>query len=109
MTTYTYPDAYLARFCTQDREDRALAIVQGMAATAGVTLAADWLERLTIAHTYILAALENQADPEDLFAAKLKAYRQQFDALLPQAIAAARRTAGTTSNLGLLSVPLERA
>jgi hypothetical protein len=109
VTTYSYPDAYLGKFCTSERETRALAIVQDSATTAGVTLSADWLERVTVAQTYVLAALENQADPEDLFAAKLKAYRQQLDALMPQAIAAARRTAGTISNIGLMSVPLERA
>ncbi len=105
--TYTYPDAYLAKFATEEREARALADVDLMAGDA--TLSADWTERLTIVQVYILACLENQADPEDLFTAKLKSYRQQLDTLLPQAIAAARTEAGTISNIGLMSIPLERS
>jgi hypothetical protein len=106
-TTYTYPDAYLAKFATEERETRALADVDLMAGDA--TLSDDWTERLTIVQVYILACLENQADPEDLFTAKLKSYRQQLDTLLPQAIAAARTEAGTISNIGLMSIPLERS
>ena len=107
MTTYTYPDAYLAKFATDERETRALADIALMAGSD--TLSADWTERLTIVQTYILACLENQADPEDLFTAKLKSYRAQLDTLLPQAIAAARATVGTISNIGLMSIPLERS
>ena len=50
-----------------------------------------------------------QADAEDLFTAKLKSYRSQFDALLPQAQRAAAVAAGTTTGLSLYSIPLERA
>jgi hypothetical protein len=106
-TTYTYPDAYLAKFATDDREVRALADVELMAGND--TLSSDWTERLVIVQVYILACLENQADPEDLFTAKLKSYRQQLDTLLPQAIAAARTESGTISNIGLMSIPLERS
>lgn len=110
-TIYTYPDAYLAKFCTEPRELRALADVELRATTAGYTFSADWLERLTIVQCYILTCLENQADAEDLFTAKLKSYRQQFDALLPQALAAAAAatTRPGTAGLGLFSIPLERA
>jgi len=105
--TYTYPDAYLSKFATEDRETRALADVELMAGAE--TLSADWTERLVITQVYIIACLENQADTEDLFTAKLKSYRQQLDVLLPQAIAAARSEAGTISNIGLMSIPLERS
>lgn len=108
-TAYTYPDAYLARFCVEEREARALSIVEGYADAAEVTLSADWTERLTIAQTYILAALENQADPEDLFSAKLKAYREEFGALLPQAVAAAKAAEGEATNIAVLSIPIERS
>lgn len=104
-----YLDAYLAPYCIAERETRASAEVDRMAAGAGVTLSDDWAEQLTVVQCYILAALENQAEPDDLFASKLKAYRQRFDALLPQAIAAARAEAGTVSSIGMLSIPLERA
>lgn len=103
-TTYTYPDAYLARFCTEDVETRALADV----ALLG-TFPAAWTERLAIVQAYIIACLENQADAEDLFTAKLKSYRQQFEVLVPQAKAAEAAAAGTTTGLSLFSIPLERA
>ena len=110
MTTqYEYPDAYLARFCVADREDRAIAHVAQLATTASVALAPYWLEQLTVNQTYVLAALENQADAEDLFAEKLKHYRQRFDVMMPQAIAAARTQAGTVGGLTMFSIPLERA
>ncbi|MCB1892655.1 MAG: hypothetical protein H6880_11330 [Rhodobiaceae bacterium] len=108
-TAYNYPDAYLAKFCTEEREARAVDDVALFAASADVTFSADWAERLTIIQTYILAALENQADADDLFTAKLKAYRDQLAVELPRAVTAARALAETTSNLGLLSIPLERS
>ena len=107
-TTYTYPDAYLSRFCTEERETRALADVGLFATAGGVTFSADWTERLTILQAYILSCLENQADNEDLFTAKLKSYRQQLDTMLPQAVAAANAESDTITNFGLMSIPLER-
>jgi hypothetical protein len=60
--------------------------------------------------TYVLAAIENQADPDDLFGEKLKAYRRQFDVVWPQAVAAAQAQAGTLgAGLAMFSIPLERA
>ena len=106
-TTYTYPDAYLSTFCTEERETRAVADVTLLQADA--TFSADWLERLTIVQCYILACLENQADKEDLFTAKLKAYREQMQVLLPQAHADAAATAGEINGIGFFNVPLERA
>jgi hypothetical protein len=101
---YTYPDAYLSRFCTEDVETRALAAV----ALLG-TFPVSWLERLVIVQSYIIACLENQADAEDLFTAKLKSYRAQMDTLLPQAKAAEAAAGDTTTGISLFSIPLERA
>lgn len=93
------------------QQARALADVELRAETAGYTFSASWLERLTIVQCYILACLENQADAEDLFTAKLKSYRQQFDVLLPQALAAAAAAAESpgAAGVGIFSIPLERA
>ncbi len=106
---YTYPDAYLARFCDSDREARAVAEVTRLASVAGVTFSDDWTEQLAVVQCYILAAMENQADPEDLFSAKLKNYRARLSDLLPQAISAAQAAVGLTSNVGIWTAPLERA
>jgi hypothetical protein len=106
MTTYAYPDAYLAKFCTNERESRAMTDVEVMAGSN--TFSAEWLERLTITQTYILACQEQGAAPDDLFAAKLKIYRAQLGVQLPQAIAAAESVAGTVSGIGMFSIPLHR-
>lgn len=107
---YAYPDAYLARFATDEREARALADVALMAAnTPDAAFSADWTERLTIVQCYILACLENQADEEDLFTAKLKSYRATMSAMLPQALAAAAEAADEVTNISLFSIPLERS
>lgn len=100
--TYTYPDAYLSKYCTEAREARAIAYV----ATLG-TFAAAWTERLVICRCYVLACLENQGDAEDLFAAKLKNYTKEFDTLLSGARAATVDADGNV--LPVFSVPLERA
>jgi tetratricopeptide (TPR) repeat protein len=101
----TYPDAYLAKHCTEEREVRAFAEVD----TFG-TFPEAWRNRLTVLRCYILACLENQADTEDLFAAKLKNYAKEWEKLLPQAQAAAEADPETTTGAGLsiFSIPLER-
>lgn len=101
---YTYPDAYLSRFCTEAVETRAISDV----ALLGDFPAA-WKSRLAIVQAYIIVCLENQADMEDLFSAKLKNYRQQLQILLPQAQAAEAAANATTIGFGMFSVPLERA
>lgn len=104
MTTYTYPDAYLSRFCTDAVETRALADVALLGA-----FPAAWLARLTIIQAYIIVCLENQADAEDLFSAKLKNYRAELAVLLPQAKTAEAAAAGSTERFAMFSIPLERA
>lgn len=109
-TVYTYPDAYLARFCTEEREERATADVLLMAAsTPDGVFDSDWTERLVIVQTYILACIENQAKEDDLFWVKLKTYREQLSTLLPQAILAAAEAEDEISSVGFFSIPLERA
>lgn len=103
-TVYTYPDAYLDRFCTDEREARAIADI----ATYG-TFPAAWTEKLVIVQTYILACLEHQGAEEDLFTSKLKTYRGEFARLLPLALKAAAEAEGEVSTGGIWSVPLERA
>ena len=102
--TYPYNDAYLAKHCTLDRETRAIADVAIMG-----DFSAEWTERLVITRTYVIVCQENQASLDDLFTAKLKTYRSEFEKLLPMAKAAADELAGTQSEGGVFSVPLERA
>lgn len=101
MTTLTYPDAYLAKFCTAEREARAFADVDNLGA-----FATEWRNRLTVLRCYILSCLENQSDTEDLFTAKLKTYRAEFDVTLVQARNAATDTGGGAF---IFSMELERA
>lgn len=102
MTTLVYQDAYLARFCDDDREDRAFDEVDQYG-----TFAAEWRNKLTVLRCYILACLENQADPDDLFSAKLINYRKEFEFVLAQARADTPDSEGIIPPI--LSVPLERA
>jgi len=101
MTALVYPDAYLARFCDDDREERAYAAVDLLG-----TFATTWRDSLTIIKCYILACLENQGDPEDLFTAKLKSYSKEFDGLLAKAQTAAVDADGNFA--AVFSIPLER-
>ena len=107
-TTYEYTDAYLAKFCTEAIEERAIADIAVMG-----TFNDFWTERLVTLRTYILACLENQADAEDLFTAKLKSYRTEMQQAATQAqaqaAADAAEAAGTVDNFGIFSLPLERA
>ena len=63
--------------------------------------------------TYILVCLENQADPDDLFTAKLKSYRSEMQvsatSAQAQAAADAADADGTVNGFGMFSIPLERA
>ena len=99
--TYTYADAYLKAQVTEDRENRAEADVDAIA-----TFSAEWKQKLTIIRAYIIACLESQAQPDDLFAQKLKHYRQEWDALLPQAKAATTDDDGNV--LTSFTISLER-
>jgi hypothetical protein len=99
MLTYTYADAYLKPNVNEEREGRALADV-------GDAYPEPWKGKLVVLRAYVITALECQAQPDDLFAQKLKHYRAEYDAMLAQS-----RAATATSSAGLLvfSVPMERA
>lgn len=105
MTTPTFADAYLSHHITPERIDRATAEVAALG-----TLPEPWPARLLLLRAYIITALECQAQPDDLFAHKLKHYRQEWDAALVQARAAA--SAGSSGGGGsavLFAIGLERA
>mgnify|MGYP000849606024 CR=1 FL=1 len=99
--TYTYADAYLKGQMTAYRETRAMADVDAIA-----TFAASWREKLVILRAYIVACLECQAQPDDLFAQKLKHYRTEWEIVLAQARATVEDDAGLP--LVSFSVSLER-
>lgn len=85
----TYNDAYLAKLCTEERENRAFADVDEI----GV-FKKKWRTKLAVLRCYIIVCLECQAQPDDLFSAKLKHYRMEFDATLAQAKADAQDSSG---------------
>src|SRR5574337_92593 len=86
-TTYEYQDAYLAKFCDEDLEARAIAEVAVLVENR--SLPDEWQERVVRFQAYILVCLDRQADVNDLFTAKLKTYREELERALPQAIEAA--------------------
>lgn len=104
MLTYTYTDAYLAPLVTPDRETRAIAEVAAFG-----TFPTEWTERLVRLRAYVLVCLESAKAADDLFTAKLSAYRKEFDLQLPLAKAAQDALTSTSGLGGLFSIPLERA
>ena len=98
----TYRDAYLSKFCNQEMEDAAYAAVDLLG-----TFTDSWRDALTILKCYILVCVENQADSEDLFTAKLKTYTKEFDGLLAQARTATPDDDGNVS--AVFTISLERA
>jgi hypothetical protein len=96
-----YEDAYLKGFVTIDIEERAEAEV----ATYG-TFAQEWIDRLLPPQAYIIVCLENQANPDDLFTAKLKTYQKELDRLLAYARSATPDIEGYISPI--FGVPMER-
>lgn len=80
---HTYADAYLKAQVTEDRETRAVADVAALG-----TFTAPWPAKLAVLRAYVIACLECQAQPDDLFAQKLKHYRQEFESALAMAKAA---------------------
>lgn len=100
--TNTYNDAYLKSHVNEERELRAVDEVAELG-----TFAADWNSRLVILRTYIITCLECQAQPDDLFAAKLRNYRDEFESVLNQARAATDDDEGNP--LPTLTIAIERA
>lgn len=81
--TLTYADAYLASLVTEAREQRAFDDVDALG-----TFATAWRNKLAVIRAYIITCLESQSDPDDLFSAKLAAYRREWSDTLAQARAA---------------------
>jgi len=77
MPRLYYPDAFLQRFCDDEREARAYNDVD----TYG-TFSVDYRDKLARIRTYVLSCMENQADNEDLFTTKLETYRREFERVL---------------------------
>lgn len=103
---FTYTDAYLKTRVTQAIEDTALLDVDNLGAFP--TTPIDWRTRLAMLRAYIITCLELGADADDVFAQKLKQYRQEFDYQLGQARQAAF-AADSANYKPLLSVAIERA
>lgn len=101
--TLTYDDAYLKDRIADPLEARAAQEVDDMRIGA---IADNVRERLVILRAYIIVCLEHQANPDDLYAAKLKNYRAEFDAALARARASVPDAAGSSF---VFSIPLERA
>lgn len=101
-TSLQYPDAFLRALCNADREERAQIDVDALG-----TFSEYWRDKLTILRCYVIACMESQASPDDLFTAKLATYRKEFDATLAQARADTPNAQGLT--LPMYSIPLERA
>lgn len=75
-----YRDAYLKRFCSDEIETLAYQQVDDLG-----TFTTTWRDRLATLQVYLIACQENQAQPDDLFAAKYKMYKKEFDGLLARA------------------------
>ena len=100
----TYHDAYLGPLVTPEREQRALADVDEIAA-----FPAAWRSRLAVVRAYIITATESQRTVDDLFGARVKRYREEWSSLLPLARAAADAESGAKGAGSMISIPLERA
>lgn len=104
---HTYADAYLAPLVTVDRETRAAADVADLG-----TFPAAWVTRLVVLRAYVLTCIESQKAADDLFGAKLTAYRREYDNTLQQAIAAqmaADQAAGVGGTGSVFTLQIERA
>lgn len=95
-----YQDEYLRRVCTDERESRAFAEVDGIG-----TFATAWRNKLARLRCYMIACVENQAAPDDLFAAKYKLYSAEFASQVELAKDAIEPGSGGF----LFSIPVERA
>ena len=97
-----YTDEYLSGQVTIEREQRA---------TADVAVQGDfplqWRNRLIELRTYIITCQECMQTPDDVFASKLRAYRDEYEVSLNLAKAAQR--AGEDWAAPILSIRLERA
>lgn len=100
--TYAYADKYLGSKITESIEDRATADI---AALGDFSASAYWIEQLIVVQAYCIACAEFMAEPEDLYAAKLKHYQSLLKEHLTKAREAVAET-GTTVSAG--TITLER-
>jgi len=96
-----YEDAYLKPYVDRALEARAYSEVDLYG-----TFADEWRDRLVVPQAYILICLDKQGAPDDLFTAKLKSYRQEFDRLLAHARVATPDADGNA--LPIFGIPMER-
>jgi hypothetical protein len=94
-----YPDAYLGPLITDAREAQATSDVADLG-----TLPASWVARLVVLRAYVIACLESQRAPDDTFAAKLSAYRKEYEVVLSQARAAQASIEAAASTAGAGSI-----
>lgn len=85
----TYSDEFLQPLCTAARETEAGDYVDDLG-----TFPDAWRNRLIRLRVYILSCLDAQAEPDDLYSAKLEDYRREWRDILPQARAASTDEAG---------------
>ena len=88
-TVHYYADAALSKYCTEEREARAIADVQQLG-----EFPAPWPATLERLATYVMACTECMSSPGDIFQTKLNAYNDQFKRALAAATDA--RTAAAT-------------
>ncbi|HOU64454.1 MAG TPA: hypothetical protein PK861_00280 [Thermomonas sp.] len=74
---HAYLDGYLSTLVNEAREAQAISDVDVFG-----TLPAAWVTRLVILRAYVITCLECQKAPDDTFAAKLSAYRKEFEQVL---------------------------
>lgn len=91
----TYADGYLAAIVTTERETRAATEVGQLG-----TFPPAWVARLTVLRAYVITCTESMKSPDDMFVAKLAAYRKEFDAALLQARAAQQAIDALSSTRG---------
>lgn len=99
--TAIYNDHYLDTFKTPEIEAQAEADI----AVFG-TFDQEWIDRLLPPQVYKIICIANQAAPDDLFTAKLKTYRSEFDRLLIRAQTATPDSEGNTPPI--FAIPMER-
>jgi len=87
VPVFDYSDAYLKGRVTVAIETRAAAEVDALRAFPASPV--DWRGRLVVLRAYLIVCLEQGASADDVYAAKLKAYRTEWESALAQANAAA--------------------
>lgn len=102
----TYNDAYLCRFADEAMEARAGEEIDKLDPDSTFTTA--WRNDLIETQAYILICEDNQAEPDDLFAAKHKIYTKKFSGQIVRARQAAADDDSDLSSPLVNSIPLER-